>query len=173
MWAVIGGLEEMGRRQLVSEGVSEERIEMRYSADVRYVGQGSELAVPVQSGAVPHELTKAFHAAHEHNYGHSRPTHPVELVNLRVAAFGRLTRPTIGAMVSAADEPALSRRQVYFGGRAFDCAILDRAGLTEGWATAGPAIIEEFGSTTVLLPGWKARVDTIGNLRLTCAARPS
>src|SRR5688572_4568886 len=162
MWAVIAGLEEMGRRQLGSEGVSGERIEMRYSADVRYVGQGSELAVPVQPGAAPQEITQAFHAAHEHNYGHSRPAHPVELVNLRVAAFGRLTRPTIGAMASAADEPALSRRQVYFGGRAFDCPILDRAVLGEGWACAGPAIVEEFGSTTVLLPDWKLRVDAMG-----------
>ena len=171
MWAVVAELENQGRQQLAAEGVAPQRIEMRYSADLRYVGQGSELAVAVEAAAEPADLTRAFHAAHEHNYGHSRPAHPVELVNLRVAAFGRLARPSIGARPIAAAEPARASRPVQFGGRMFDCAVFDRAQLPAGWTTTGPAIIEEFGSTTVLLPDWHARVDAMGNLRLTSAAR--
>jgi N-methylhydantoinase A len=170
MWAVIAELENQGREQLVAEGVAPQRIEMRYSADLRYVGQGSELAVPVARAAAPAAIERAFHAAHENNNGHSRPAHPVELVNLRVAAFGRLERPSIGASAIPAAAPERTSRSVRFGGQAFDCAVFDRAQLPAGWTAAGPAIIEEFGSTTVLLPGWDARVDALGNLRLTAGA---
>ena len=170
MWAIVGGLEALGRRQLEADGIAADRIEMRYSADLRYVGQGSELAVPMEKGIAPAILAMAFHASHEQNYGHSRPTHPVELVNLRVAAIGRITRPAIGGARLAQTTPVAASREVYFDGRVCDCPVYDRAALPADWQTTGPAIIEEFGSTTVLMPDWDARVDAMGNLRLQARA---
>ena len=166
MWDMISRLEEAGQNQLLSEGVSADRIELRYSADVRYMGQGSELSVSLERGTEPLNLAKTFHAAHQQNYGHSRPSHPVELVNLRVAAMGRLTRPEIRNMAPLHANVSTSKRPVYFDGREYDCPVFDRAGLASDWRTIGPAIIEEFGSTTVLTPGWEARMDVMGNLRL-------
>jgi N-methylhydantoinase A len=90
----------------------------------------------------------------------------VELVNLRVAAIGRVIRPKMGSMAFAKSKFTASSRAVYFDDVKYDCPVFDRARLPANWQAAGPAIIEEFGSTTVLTPGWEARVDTMGNLRL-------
>jgi len=173
LWNVIGELEGLGRKQLAAEGVPDGRIELQYFADLRYVGQGAELSVPVQSGAAPADLSLSFHAAHEQNYGHSRPAHPVELVNLRVAAIGRLDHPAMGRGPEVKGEPRTSAREVYFDGRPVRCQVLDRTGLPAGHRLAGPAIIEEFGSTTVLLPGWRGYVDEFLNLRLEHEGDPS
>jgi N-methylhydantoinase A len=142
-------------------------MEMLYSVDLRYAGQGSELVLPVRKGAGGGDLSADFHAAHQQTYGHSRPAHPVELVNVRVAAIGRLETPRMAPQGANEASSAESRRSVYFGGRMQASAILQRAGLRIGSTVVGPAIIEEFGSTTVLPPAWACRVDEAGNLRLS------
>lgn len=167
LWSLLADLDAQGREQLAAEGVPEHRMDMLYSADLRYAGQGSELVLPVRKGAAGTDLAADFHAAHQQTYGHSRPTHPVELVNVRVAAIGRMEAPPAASRPTKETQSPESRRSVYFAGRMQSSAILQRAGLQSGASVNGPAIIEEFGSTTVLPPGWACRVDDAGNLRLT------
>jgi N-methylhydantoinase A len=67
-------------------------------------------------------------------------------------------------------EARAEERAVYFDGRFVPCPVYERERLPEGGRFAGPAVVEEFGSTTVVFPGWEARVDEFGNLRLERAA---
>lgn len=159
-------LEETGRKELLSEGVARDQIEVMFSADMRYVGQGSEIAVSIRKDAVPSALANLFHTAHQQTYGHSRVDHPVQLVNLRAAAIGHGRKPSLGTAVPPSVKTKISRRSIVFDGIEYDCPIFDRHRLPPGWTVTGPAVVEEFGSTTVLPPGWQARVDLLGNIRL-------
>jgi N-methylhydantoinase A len=166
LWAIVEELDQTGRAQLASEGIADGAIEMQYFADLRYSGQGSEILVPIVRNAKLEQLTADFHAAHKQAYGHARPSHPVELVNVRVAAIGKVSATPAGLKPEVAQSAPSSVMSVYFNGKMHDCAVVKRAGLRQDETLAGPAVIEEFGSTTVLPPGWTCRLDGEGNLRL-------
>jgi N-methylhydantoinase A len=148
--------------------------------ELRYVGQGYELAVPCPDT----ELTDAdkagigrrFHELHEKIYGHAAPDSPIELVNCRVdsvAPLPKLKLPKI-AGANGAKEPVQPkwRRKVYFaeaGGFA-DTPVYDRQELRAGDRIVGPAIIEQADATTVLLPRQGLETDAHGDLILSFAA---
>ena len=175
---------ELGRRyaemeaealaQMDREGLARDDVTLIRLADVRYRGQGYELEVPV-SGArfgTTHlaEMAECFHQAHQRLYGYLRPEHPVEIVNLRVTALSKLPQPLLTAgPIDGTTNPrgALKeQRQVYFHQRFIPTPIYDRSRLNSGDAVAGPAIIEQLDSTTVVWPGQRARVDAYRNLIL-------
>ena len=116
-----------------------------------------------------------FHRHHRDVYGHSNPEAAVELVNARLTAYGLVPKPAserpapAGATLEAA---LVERRPVWFGGRAHDCPVWDRDRLPERAALHGPAIVEEFGATTVVPPGWRGEMDEHGNLRFDRPERP-
>jgi N-methylhydantoinase A len=95
-------------------------------------------------------------------------------VNARLTAYGLVPKPApehhaaSGATVAAA---LVERRPVWFQGRAHDCPVWERDRLPEGAELRGPAIVEEFGATTVVPPGWRGHVDRLGNLRFEREAR--
>ena len=100
--------------------------------------------------------------------GHADLTATVELVNARVSAYGVVDRPaaerpTVAA--PAAGGALIERRSVRFDGAAHDCPVWERERWPEGAELIGPAIVEEFGATTVVPPGWRGRLDAHGNLR--------
>jgi N-methylhydantoinase A len=115
-----------------------------------------------------------FHAAHERTYGYSyrgaQPPQQVEWVNLRVTGIGPIERPVLEPLARSFDGPpqrAVSgTRDVYFDDARRPTPIYARAGLQPGDCIDGPAIVEEFGSTTVVYPGLQLRVDPFGNLLL-------
>jgi len=136
--------------------------------DLRYVGQEFSLQVPVtleQLKAGDHRaIRKAFDALYQHRYAHHSPDEPVEMVNIRLAVIGqrpRLTFPSVRR--DGAAKPA-REREVHFGGKAVRCPVYDRPTLGEGSTVAGPAIIQEHGTTTVLFPGDTCRVMPSGEL---------
>jgi N-methylhydantoinase A len=139
-------------------------------ADVRYAGQSMEVRVSAPSGAVDRtfvsRLIDAFHAAHLKAFGYNYAgQQKVELVNLCVSGFGMIERPTIPKLAREQDaKPACSRRQVHFGGAFCDTPIYNRSTLPAGYHIDGPAVIEEFGSTTVVFPGQCLDVDAHGIL---------
>jgi N-methylhydantoinase A len=90
----------------------------------------------------------------------------VQLVNLRLTAIGRLPGLAL-AQPSRPEASRRGRRAVWFGGQAMDCGVLWREGLAPAEAIAGPAVIEALDSTTVVPPGWTARVAAQGFLRMT------
>jgi len=170
-----GALERRANRALVEQGYPLEGQQLSRWADLRYEGQAFEVQAPVPGGEITgpdagegfvEAVLGAFHDEHERLYGYcyrDKADAVVEWVNLRVAAFGPINSPApirIGAGSGA--DPARSRR-VYFD-EWVDTPIYDRDALGAGDTVVGPAIIEEFGSTTPILPGFELTVDDLGNL---------
>jgi len=151
-------------KDLRREGFSSSQIKIEHLLDMRYIGQAYELTVPA-SGS----FAGAFHRAHAKRYGYSDAARPVEIVSVRARAIGTTPKPALpkiersGADVGAA---LVGNRNVYFGGRRLSARIYDRSRLRAGNRLRGPAVITEYSATTVLLPGWIARVDAYGNLLL-------
>ena len=147
-----------------------ERREVIRQADVRYRRQAYELTVPFISGRinrfVTDALAEAFHAKHAQTYGHANRAEAVQLVNLRVTALGKLPRLTLTQRADP-DSARIRERDVWFADTGFVVTPVHwRSGLGTGTLLPGPAIIEALDSTTVVPPGWAARVDEFGCIRL-------
>jgi len=115
------------------------------------------------------EVLDHFHAAHERVYGYASPGDPVEIVTYRVQAVGRADRVDVSRKdpeVGSADEALVGHRDIYLSEpRGFvRCPVYDRVLLRHGAELAGPAVIEQMDTTTVLLPGDHCRVDAHRNL---------
>ena len=170
------GLEAEAARWLDAEAVPTDRRELVRSADVRYSHQGSEvtveLAARVVDAAALETMIQEFHREHHRLFGFSLDQ-PVEIVTLRVTAWGHLESARMAPLSSDLSNPAeslLGQRPVYFGdaGGFVPCNIYDRARLAPGSIIDGPAILENVDSTVVIDPGWQARIDHYGN----CIMRP-
>jgi N-methylhydantoinase A len=160
--------------QLRSGPVASRRIRILGSLDCRYAGQGFELNVPL-AGIDRPSLDRAvaqFHRLHRQTYGHSGEDKLVEVVTLRLSAFGALPRPKVStARTGRAQPPA---REANIGTRRIGIAhggrgaipIFRRDLLRSGNRIEGPAVIEQMDSTTLLLAGQQAKVDAAGNLWL-------
>jgi N-methylhydantoinase A len=158
-------LEAEGRELLGGEQVPEEEMYFARSADMRYVGQEYSVNVPVGVDVSLEEIDSTFHDAHRVRYGHSTPGAPVEFVNLRVAAMGRIRAEAVPYRPPSRDEDSkLGSRSVVFEHEAHDTPVLLRSRLVPGDARDGPVVIEEDSSTAVVPPGYSVRVDEIGNL---------
>jgi N-methylhydantoinase A len=159
---------------LAAEGFPEPRIER--TADLRYFGQAYEVRVPCADGAVDAALldavVDAFHEQHHALYGYDfrgRTDQQVEWVNLRVTGIGPIERPEIPVLAAGSGAVPRATRDVWFDGWV-PTAVYDRSSLGAGDAFDGPAIVQEFGSTVPVHPGFHCRVDDTGNLRLTAVA---
>ncbi len=160
-------LETDGRSYLIEEGVKDAAISFERSADFRYHGQEYVLTIPLPEGAIDmQEARRSFDRAYERQYGHSSPEGRVEVANVRVAAIGKLPRPDNADPLPSDPQPA-RHRMVHFAGVEHETTIVDRAGLSAGSSTRGPAIIEESTATTLVPPGWQAEVITGGHLSVS------
>jgi N-methylhydantoinase A len=162
-------MEAAARGQLEREGFGPEQQRLLRSLDLRYRGQAFELSVPVgEVGADPADIEADFHRLHREVYGHANPGAAIELVNARLAAYGLVPKPAAERHAGTGaplDTARLERRPVWFDGRAHDCPVWERDRLPAGVDFAGSAIVEEFGATTVVPPGWRGTVDLHGSLR--------
>jgi N-methylhydantoinase A len=164
------GLEGDAAATLERDGIERSRIRLVREADVRYAGQSMEVRVPAPAGPIDGPfiagLVAAFHAAHLKTFGYNYAgQQKVELVNFCVSGFGMIDRPSIPTLELARDaRPSPGRRPVYFGGAFDETPIYQRAALPAGFRLEGPAVIEEFGSTTVVFPGQQLEVDAHGIL---------
>ena len=164
-------LEQQGKMLLRANGFQDAAIRFDLAIDMRYQGQAFALSVAAKADdANAERLTQAFESLYVRRYGFRRAGHPVEIVVLRIAAIGQVQRHGLApvAAQSVQLEGSLKeRRPVYLDGNWHrDCPVYDRDRLGADVTVRGPAIIEEFGSTTVVLPGWVATVDRWGNLRM-------
>jgi N-methylhydantoinase A len=172
--AAFAEMETAARQQLEGEGFGPEQQRLLRSLDLRYRGQAFELTMalgetPADGAPAPvAEIEARFHRQHRETYGHANPAAAIELVNARLTAYGLVPKPTPerhAAAGAALDAARIERRSVWFQDRAHDCPVWDRERLPGDAVIVGPAIVEEFGATTVVPPGWRGIVDAQGNLR--------
>ncbi len=169
---ILDGLWEEGRQQLRAEGFADSAQQIVTQVDMKYKGQVSELTVLMPPGEVTQktlsELGEVFAEEHVKSFGY-RTDAPYQMVNLRVIARGlsQESRTPERLDLPVSDRNGPSKRQVYFGGDIgwIDTTVIDRGGLTDNPAD-GPLIIEEYDSTTVVPPRWRASVDSWRNIIL-------
>jgi len=176
MAAIYAALEQDGVTTLEKDGIARSRIALVREADVRYAGQSMEVRVPAPAGAIDAHfiaaLIDAFHAAHKKTFGYNYAgQQKVELVNFCVSAFGLIERPSIPELAKSGPPPRPTSRPVYFDGQFRSTPIFTRTALPAGFQLGGPAVIEEFGSTTVVFPGQHLTVDPHGILLIRAAGK--
>jgi N-methylhydantoinase A len=172
---VLDELAADGEKALAAEGFAPDERRFERTADLRYFGQAFEVRVDLPAGRVDAALADAtaarFHEEHRALYGYDfadDPTQQVEWVNLRVTGVGPIRRPDLRTVApgSGAEAARTGTRDVHVDG--WTTAVLyDRARLGAGDVVEGPAVIEEFGSTIPVHPGFRAVVDGFGNVLLT------
>ena len=172
-------LDELGGRAtawLEGEGIDEDAQRVSFTADMRYHRQGYEIPVALDPDEVRGngltDLEERFNGLHEQLYGFRMPGTACEIVNLRAVGFGAVPKPELpsgeagGADASGA---VTEEHEIVFEGERHSTKIYDRAQLAPGAKIRGPAIVTEFDSTTVVLPGYEAAVDTSFNILITPA----
>lgn len=161
-------LERQAKRDLKAEGVEPAQTELIRSLAMRYRGQSFELEIAAESDAV-----SRFHQAHRERYGHADEQKAVEIVSVRSRAVGITNKPPFNREKSARRHKARPQREalVWLGDKRRKVAVYDRAELQPGATIAAPAIVIEYGSTTLIPTGWRARVDVWHNLLLESPAK--
>ena len=166
--SAVAEMETTAMERLAAEGfgVPAQRIET--ALDLRYLGQAFELPVALPPGPLDlPAIAREFHERHRATYGHADPGGEIELVNVRLTARGVVDKPAPHRPTGVGVGPgATASRAVWFGGRALSVAVLERDTLPAGTTLRGPAIIEEFGATTVVPPDWGVTIDGLGDLVL-------
>jgi N-methylhydantoinase A len=178
--AVYQELEDDGRRSIGATSVRPEQIAIKRAVDMRYVGQEHAVTVDLPMEVFEKKDRKAikdhFDAQHEQRYGTNAPAERAEIVSLRTAVTGVMRKPPQEKIKAGGPEPAKAaftgKRPVYYEGEGFvDTPTYARAALVAGNKIAGPALIEEHASTTVLAPGDQATVNAYGHIEIAVAGR--
>lgn len=169
--AMFARLEDAALKELRRDGFAAADIRLDRALDMRYAGQGYEVTVPcradrLRAGGLT-GLRQAFDALHKTMFGHVAPHEPVEIVSYRLRGIGRVAPPRMQKYAPAGtplDAALREYRQVRFDGASLACPVYQRERLDVGGVLAGPAIIDQFDSTTLVAPGQSARVDEWKNL---------
>lgn len=163
-----------GRAMLDRAGVPAERQDLSFSADARYTRQSYELAVPVLRDLPEREIlpavASAFHDRHEQTYGHARRDEPVQLVNVRLSAVGKIPSIRLAQATGSGDAGKGSRTVWFRAHGELEASVLDRARMAPEQSVPGPAIIESLESTILIPPGWTGGMDADGFIHLTLDA---
>ncbi len=173
MLDVMKELEDEGSTWLDREGETSQTRRFERGADMRYAGQAYELRVKLDENCRDAaSIAEAFHLEHERIYGFRDTDTDVELGTVRLAVVGvteNISQPEIAA---GSGTPACKgERPIFRSGKWVSAGVYDRRAVGAGDQIAGPAIIEQDDTTTVLLPGWSARADALGNLHLERTAQ--
>ncbi len=172
-----GKLEEKGIAVLDDEGFKGKDIIHQRFAELRYVGQGFELLVPLSdiklvADNTSSKIKKLFNQKHKIIYGYIMENEEVEVVNIRVNSLGLIKKPILKKVKPGEKKPIkeaiVDHRQVLFDKQKeyIQTPIYDRTKLLAKNEIAGPAIIEQYDSTTILPQNWKAKVDEFGLIHL-------
>jgi N-methylhydantoinase A len=157
-------LEQRARLDFAAEGDVDAPLVIERSLDLRYRGQGYELSLPLSD-----DFEAAFHVAHEQRYGYCDPKRPTEVVHVRLRAVGAAPAvqlpqaPLEGEDASAA---VIGSQPIFSDGVEAAAPVIERNLLRPGNRFAGPALVVEYSTTTVVPPGFDARVDEWFNLIL-------
>jgi N-methylhydantoinase A len=173
--AVLVELEGRAREALAAQGVAGDEVACQRQLDLRYQGQEHHLSIPVDASLDPAALRTAFAAEHERRYGHVMDA-PVQVLNARVRAGARPPRVELAeaAVTNGSSRDAkwqdggalLGQREAwcFARGARVPFAVYDRGRLGAGDELAGPVIVDEGTSTTVVMSDQRVRVDAWGQL---------
>ena len=171
--ALLEAMEAEGQALLEQSGVAPEHIHHQYVADLRYVGQGHEIQVPLAAGRLSNEsastITKAFEEVYLRLNARLSPSVPIEVINWRVTSSSPI--PSLRLQVAEEQQTGASAarkgsRPAYFPefGGYHDTAVYNRYGLLPGASFSGPAIVEERESTVIIGPDCRCHIDAQRNL---------
>jgi N-methylhydantoinase A len=178
---VYTALIEEGKGALAASGLEPARIAVARAADMRYVGQEHPVTVALPPDVFRRRsrdaLKRRFDEEHLQRYGTCAPEEAAEIVSLRATVTGAMKKPRLERVARGARTPPHSARRgtrsAYFAeiGKAVSTPTYARHELRAGNRVDGPALIEEYASTTVVLPGDRLRVDEYGNLVIEVGRR--
>ena len=168
-------LEERARAQLEEDGIPAESMVIQRVADCRYLGQGYELRVDVESGAIDEawgeRVRASFHDIHEREYSRRFDESDIEIPNVRVRGIGRMPRLSTPEVEKGPESPEAAlryERDAWFRVRGELAQVptryYERSALKAGNRLDGPAIVNQYDSTTVIPPEVSAHVDGFGNI---------
>jgi N-methylhydantoinase A len=144
--------------------------------ELRYVGQHHTIKVPFGRDGTSESLEHLFAHLYGRAYGHLNQRSRVEFVGIAVVVMGEIAKPPMfGAKRQHLEKRATGRRDVFSTvlGKKLPTQVVDRASMEPGTLVEGPAVLEEYGSTTLLDVGDRASVGRFGELVIACAPAPS
>jgi N-methylhydantoinase A len=168
--SLLAGLRARAEADLKSEGVEPAAQALQVSLDARYLGQSTEINVQLPSeesgtGIDLKRYVSAFHRRHEELYTYSVPGEPVEIVNLRLRAVGRMTQPSFAKVPAKQTGPAKAKRRAWFPKTGLiETPVWDRHDIGTDARLRGPLLVQEMSSTTVVPPDAIVTMDGGGNL---------
>ena len=165
-------MEATGRAALRAE-FGDTPVHFERFAEMRYVGQRHNIKVAIPPDADVAAIRRAFDDDYRRRYGHADASVPAEFQALHVSAFARLDRPDIRRLPRSQRPAAEPRqRQIYFGAALGlrEAQVYDRYALAPGFRAAGPAVLEEYGSTTVIWPHDRFEIGELHEIRIDCSA---
>jgi N-methylhydantoinase A len=171
--SVLSALHDTGVERLTRDGFAPDRQSFRRAAQARYLGQSSEIEVPLPDGDVsPAVIATLFGAEHERIYGfRAPPEEQVELIGLTTMARGMPERPRLPERIPPLAASVPSTRRAWFPGDGWiDTPVIDRAGLGSQ-PRHGPFIVQEYDATCLVPRDARAWNDAFGNVVMTVAAR--
>jgi len=173
---ILDSLSLQARKWFEQESILDHTRAIRIRLDMRYVGQNFELAVPLETTGdqIPalevDDLQQRFFSTHEDNYGYFNPDDPIEIINIRLTASGRLSPLTNYRELDTSDTAPVTagkREIVFHSDKPVTCPVFNRSDLKAGHTLTGPAVIDQLDATTLLYPGDIGTVDESATLLIT------
>ena len=173
---ILDSLSVQARKWFEQESILDHTRTIRIRLDMRYVGQNFELAVPLETAGdqapalVVGDLQQRFFSTHEDNYGYFNPDDPIEIINIRLTASGRLSPLADYRKLDTSDTAPVTageREVVFRSDKPVTCPVFNRNDLKAGHILTGPAVIDQLDATTLLYPGDIGTVDESATLLIT------
>ena len=156
---------EEGTKMLAAERVTADAMSFQRFLDLRYEGQEFAIKVPVSAEEIAagdlQTIRSRFDEIHDRSFGHAAPNEPLEMLNIRLSARGirqRLKMPEVASGGGALKPRTIRKVCLTSADRFDDCPVYARDTLPAEAEIEGPALIEEYGSTTVMFAGDRARI---------------
>jgi N-methylhydantoinase A len=168
---IFAAMEEASAGALAAEFATSDALFERH-AEMRYRGQRHNIKVPVSGLKEAAQIRAAFERDYKRRYGHADAKAPAEFQALHLSAFARLKQPEIARLPRAAAKSQPARlRKIYIGnaGGWLDGQIFHRDALEPGFSATGPAVIEEYGSTTLVWPGDRFEIGALHEITIHCS----
>ena len=139
-----------------------------WAAEMRYVGQSFEIGVLIDRAALADHsgaaLRERFHNIYRRLYGYADEIADLEVLDVRVAIVGITPKPHLAKLEAKPADPQAATREIFFDGRAWHAQVFQRADLPAGFRFAGPAIVQQYDTTSFVTPGFTVTVDEYGNM---------